>query len=123
MGCGLGLKYKQVILVRTDLGMSIGKTAAQVAHGAVSAAEAARIGWMEWWSGWMDEGQCKIVLRVKSEEELLRFDEMAGREGLPKALVVDKGLTEVAPGTVTCLAIGPAPSDKVDKLTGVLPLL
>jgi PTH2 family peptidyl-tRNA hydrolase len=117
------LKYKQVILVRTDLGMSIGKTAAQVAHGAVSAAEAARIGWMEWWSGWMDEGQCKIVLRVKSEEELLRFDEMAGREGLPKALVVDKGLTEVAPGTVTCLAIGPAPSDKVDKLTGVLPLL
>ena len=113
------MKFKQVILVRTDLGMSIGKTAAQVAHGA----EAARIERGEWWRGWIEEGQCKIVLKVNSEDELCRFDELAESEGLPKALVVDKGLTEVPPGTVTCLAIGPAPVEKIDKLTGGLPLL
>ncbi|MEM3608167.1 MAG: peptidyl-tRNA hydrolase Pth2 [Candidatus Bathyarchaeia archaeon] len=117
------MKFKQVILVRMDLGMSAGKTAVQVAHGAVSASEAARVGWGEWWRRWMDEGQCKIVLKVGSEEELLRFDKLAGDEDLPKALVFDRGLTEVPPGTVTCLAIGPAPVEKVDKLTGGLPLL
>lgn len=110
-------------MVRVDLGMSVGKTAVQVAHGAVSAAEAARNGWKEWWSKWMDEGQCKVVLKVRSKEELLKFDELAEGDKLPKALVMDRGLTEVPPGTVTCLAIGPAPVDKVDKLTGGLPLL
>ena len=110
-------------MVRVDLGMSIGKTAVQVAHGAVSAAEAARNERNEWWSKWMDEGQCKVALKVRSEEELLRFNELAGCHGLPKALVVDRGLTEIPPGTVTCLAMGPAPADKIDKLTGGLPLL
>jgi PTH2 family peptidyl-tRNA hydrolase len=60
---------------------------------------------------------------VKSERELRELEEQAKELGLPHALIVDKGLTEVPPGTVTCLGIGPAPSDKVDKITGGLPLL
>ncbi|MGQ9551871.1 MAG: peptidyl-tRNA hydrolase, partial [Candidatus Bathycorpusculaceae bacterium] len=42
---------------------------------------------------------------------------------LPNVLIVDRGLTEIPPDTITCLGIGPAPAEKIDKLTGRLPLL
>ncbi len=118
----LEYRFKQVILV-IDLGISLGKTAVQVAHGAVSAAEEARVRWFDWWRGWMDEGQCKVALKVGSEDELFKFEDLAEAGDLPKTLIRDKGLTEIPPGTVTCLAIGPAPSDRIDRLTGRLPLL
>ena len=60
---------------------------------------------------------------MKDEEELLELEEQAKESGLPNALIIDKGLTEIPPGTITCLGIGPAPAEKVDKLTGGLPLL
>jgi PTH2 family peptidyl-tRNA hydrolase len=117
------LRYKQVIVFRSDLKLSKGKIAAQSGHAAVSAAEEARKSRRGWWEAWLNEGQCKIAVKVKSERELRELEEQAKELGLPHALIVDKGLTEVPPGTVTCLGIGPAPSDKVDKITGGLPLL
>jgi len=116
-------KYKQVIVVRADLKMSIGKTAAQVGHAAVSAAEKARKNRARWWREWMEEGQRKIVVKVGSEEELLEIKREAEDLGLPTALVTDMGLTELEPGTMTTLGIGPAPSEIIDRVTGKLPLL
>jgi len=115
--------YKQVIVVRTDIKMSKGKVAAQAGHAAVSAAEYARKNRPEWWSPWIGEGQCKIAVKAKSERELLELERKARNAGLPAALIVDRGLTELPPETVTCLGIGPAPSDKVDIITGKLSLL
>ena len=115
-------KYKQVIVLRIDLGMSRGKIAAQAGHAAVSASEEAREKWPEWWSGWLEEGQRKIAVRVNSEEELLELERKAKELQLPSALITDRGLTELPPGTKTCLGIGPAPSDQIDKVTGNLPL-
>jgi PTH2 family peptidyl-tRNA hydrolase len=116
-------RFKQVIVFRSDLKLSRGKLAAQAGHAAVSAAEKARKRHLEWWKAWIDEGQCKIAVKVKSEKELMALEKQADEFGLPSALIVDRGLTEVPPGTVTCLGIGPAPAEEVDKITGMLPLL
>jgi PTH2 family peptidyl-tRNA hydrolase len=115
--------YKQVIVVRTDLGMSKGKTAVQVAHGAVAAAEKARIGQQDVWKAWLQEGQKKVAVRVASEEELVQLLRMAALNRLPYALIHDAGMTELPPGTTTVLGIGPAKSQDVDKVTANLKLL
>jgi PTH2 family peptidyl-tRNA hydrolase len=114
--------YKQVIAFRSDLKMSKGKIAAQSGHAAVSASEAARKHHKQWFKAWLNEGQCKIVVKVKGEKELLELEKQANKLGLPCALITDCGLTEIPPGTITCLGIGPAPVEIVDKLTGKLPL-
>jgi len=116
-------RYKQVTAFRSDLKMSKGKIAAQAGHAAVSAAEEARKHHKEWWKAWLREGQCKIAVKVESEKELLELERQAKELAIPCALIVDRGLTEVPPETITCLGIGPAPAEKVDKMTSVLPLL
>jgi PTH2 family peptidyl-tRNA hydrolase len=116
-------RYKQVVVMRNDLKMSRGKIAAQAGHAAVSAAEEARKKCNEWWKAWIAEGQCKIAVRAESEEELLELERKAEKSKLPTALIVDRGLTELPPDTITCLGIGPAPSVQVDAITGKLPLL
>jgi PTH2 family peptidyl-tRNA hydrolase len=116
-------EYKQVIVFRSDLKLSKGKIAAQAGHAAVSAAQEAHNRRRDWWNAWLFEGQRKVAVKVKDEEALLELEEQAKDSGLPNALIIDKGLTEIPPGTITCLGIGPAPAEKVDKLTGGLPLL
>jgi len=116
-------KYKLVIVIRTDLKMTLGKTAAQAGHAAVSAAEKTRKEHPRWWRSWMEEGQCKIVVKVDSEESLLNVEEEAKASGLPSEIISDMGLTELKPGTKTALGIGPAPSILIDKVTRKLPLL
>lgn len=115
--------YKQVIAVRTDLGMSRGKLAVQVAHAAVIAAFKASKERPEWFRSWWNSGQKKVVVRVQSEKELLDLANQAINLGLPVSIVRDAGLTELPPGTLTAIGIGPAPSDIVDKITGRMKLL
>ncbi len=115
--------YKQVIVFRSDLKLSKGKLAAQAGHAAVSSAEEAHKRHRNWWEAWIFEGQRKIAIKVKNEKELGELEEQAKELGLPNALIVDRGLTEIPEGTVTCLGIGPAPAELMDRLTGKLPLL
>lgn len=116
-------EYKQVIVFRADLKMGKGKLAAQAGHAAVSAAEEARKRHRTWWEAWLFEGQRKIAVKVKDEKELSELEVAANGLGLPNSLIVDRGLTQIPEGTVTCLGIGPAPEGLVDRLTKNLPLL
>lgn len=110
---------KQAIVARTDLGMGRGKLAAQVAHASLTAyEETSSDARMEWKSG----GQKKIVLKVASKDDLLDLAEQARREGLPYAVIRDAGHTQLDPGTVTTLAVGPAQEAHVDAVTGDLSL-
>ena len=116
-------EYKQVLVFRADLKMSKGKIAAQAGHAAVSAAQDAFVHHKKWWEAWLYEGQRKIAVKVQNEKELSELEAAADDLGLPHALIVDRGLTQVPEGTVTCLGIGPAPAEKIDRLTGKLQLL
>ncbi|MFQ5833038.1 MAG: peptidyl-tRNA hydrolase Pth2 [Candidatus Thorarchaeota archaeon] len=120
---GRDFKYKQVIAVRTDLDMSKGKIAVQVAHGSVSASERVRVTHQAIWKEWFREGQKKVVVKVISEEELLGLRRAAVEQGIPFALIRDAGMTELPPGTTTVIAVGPATGEQIDRVTGDLTLL
>ena len=103
--------------------MGKGKIAVQVGHATINASEEARRHHPDWWKEWFNECQCKVVVKVSSESELHELKMKADDLGLPAAIIHDSGLTQVEPGTATCLGIGPAPAETVDKITGTLPLL
>ncbi len=113
---------KQVIVVRTDLEMGKGKIAAQVGHACVLGAENVRKSHPEWFDKWW-LNQEKIVLKVSGSKELENIKKHAIDLDLPWSEVTDAGHTQIAPGTTTCISLGPAPEDKINKITGNLKLL
>lgn len=126
-------KIKQVIVVRKDLKMRKGKCAAQAAHASMKVfLDVSEIDTQDStltcrltipMQEWLQGSFAKICLYVNSEEELLELYEKARKEKLPCSLITDSGRTEFhGVPTNTCIAIGPDYSDKIDKLTGNLPL-
>jgi len=110
-----------VIAVRSDLEMSVGKTAAQVAHAAVSAALSAA--GSPQLPAWLEDGQGKIVVRVGSRDALRQIVDEARARGLRATVTADAGRTELEPGTETCAAFGPDADEALAPVTGQLPLL
>lgn len=112
--------YKQVILIRSDLKLSKGKAAAQSAHASVSAMEHAdkKIA-----DAWRKTGQKKVVLKVKDLEELMELKKQCDKNKIANAIVTDAGRTEVEPGTITALGVGPDKEERIDKITGKLKML
>ncbi len=115
-------EIKQVIVVRTDLEMGKGKIAAQVGHACVLGAENVRKSNPEWFDKWW-LGQEKIVLKVPGPKELQEIKKHAIDLDLPWSEVTDAGHTQIAPGTTTCISLGPGPEEKINKVTGDLKLL
>lgn len=139
---------KQVIIIRKDLNMRKGKMVAQGAHASMKVffdrMYKSRTRPNSWgpdpvnFTGvhysmenvskdmeeWIDGVFTKITLAVDSLEELLEIKRLAEEAGLPVAMVEDNGLTEFhGEKTVTCLAVGPAQSEAIDKITVNLKLL
>ena len=139
---------KQVIVMRTDLNMRKGKMISQGAHASMkvffdrmSASDSGgrvldstngplqKFTSKAWdWEGavlpWMTGQFTKVCLQVNSEQKLIDIYDAAHAEGLPVALIEDSGKTEFhGVVTPTCLAIGPASAEAIDKITGNLKLL
>ena len=100
--------------------MGKGKIASQVAHASLEAYKKATKRKIKKWE---KEGCKKIVLKVSSLEELLKFKKMADELKIPNAMIRDAGLTQVKKGEITALAIGPEEEEKIDKITKNLKLL
>jgi peptidyl-tRNA hydrolase, PTH2 family len=116
-------EIKQAIIVRTDIDMSKGKTAAQCAHASLMSyfdAEKKDKGIAK---EWLDTGEKKIVLKVENEDDLVKLFKAFEFKKVPCALVSDAGLTQLPPGTKTALGIGPWRSSEIDMFTRGLKLL
>lgn len=133
---------KQVIIVRSDLGMSPGKIAAQVSHASLGAVLNSmkkseiedyingeknyyyelQFKNGEIWDHWLNGVFTKITLKVESEEELLDLYNQVKDTNIPHSLITDAGFTEIESGSKTCLAIGPYFNDDINKITGKLKL-
>jgi len=114
-------KFKLVIVVREDLKLSKGKLCAQVAHAVLDCFMKQKD--VKLSKKWLDEGGKKVVLKCKSKDELLFLTQKAENARLTNALIIDAGLTEIKPGTATCLGIGPDKEEKIDKVTKKLEAL
>ena len=123
MARGSPFTYKMVIVMRTDLNMSLGKMVAQACHAAVSCSESSKRTQTKNWRKWRDEGGKKVALEAESFDELEELAVKAEQLDLIYELIQDAGHTEVPPGTTTCIGIGPNQSQLIDKVTGNLPLL
>lgn len=129
-------KAKQIICMRTDLNMRKGKMVAQGSHASLGVVllfqqELATVHSQAYsadvyhaYKAWITGTFTKICVSVSSEAELLEVFAKAESAGLPVKLITDAGLTEFnGVPTKTCLAIGPAWADDIDKITGHLSLL
>ncbi|MBI4440096.1 peptidyl-tRNA hydrolase [Candidatus Woesearchaeota archaeon] len=114
------MEFKQVILVRQDLKLPKGKLAVQVAHASVDAVLKSD---RKCVNEWRALGMPKIVCKVADLDELLNYKQQAEQLGLAVSLITDAGKTTVAPGTITCLGIGPDKAEKIDRVTGKLKIL
>lgn len=125
------MTLKQIIIVPTDLNMSPGKVAAQVAHASVQNVvhmlESNNHKWLSWIYTWLNEGYTKIVLQTTVKERdsiynIIKNGNHLSSLDLPVSLIEDLGFTELEPYTKTTLAIGPAPADLIDDFTKELSL-
>ncbi|HLD57693.1 MAG TPA: peptidyl-tRNA hydrolase Pth2 [archaeon] len=112
--------YKQVIVVRNDLKLSKGKLAAQVAHASLDAYLKAD---KDAVSEWELTGVKKVVLRAQDLKELMAIFDKLKSAKLKPSLIKDAGHTEIEPGTVTCVGVGPVEENQVNKITGHLKML
>ncbi len=112
------MEFKQVIVVNKDLNMGKGKACAQVAHASLHAFIKSPGDIRD---KWLREGAKKVVLKA-SEDELIKIAEEGRRQGLVVAIIHDAGLTQIAPNSLTAIAIGPDFEKKVDTVTSHLKL-
>lgn len=116
-------EYKMVIAVRRDLKLPKGKLAAQVAHAAVECAIKSKRYDPDTFEKWYNSGQKKAVVYAEDEDAIWKIKEKCERNGIISSIIFDAGRTVTKAGTLTCVGLGPAKEDEIDKITGDLKLI
>ena len=110
-----------VIVINKDIVMSPGKMAVQVAHAAVDCAFKASRKKHSIVDSWFNDGQKKVVVKA-TKDDIEILEKKAASMGLTVTVIRDAGLTELEPGTLTAMALGPSDEHIIDRVTGQLPL-
>ena len=138
--------YKQIIIVRKDLSMSVGKICGQVSHAAMAFLtnqmqkhyELPEDGYVkcsatvtqDCFDNWINGIFTKVVLGAKNKNQLLKAKTMAEELGMVEGkdffLIKDCGLTELEPEevdengvgrTLTCIGFAPMPAEIIDQIS------
>jgi len=116
--------YKMVLCVNMSLKMGKGKVAAQCCHATMGTYKRAKKQCPAALRAWELSGCAKIAVKCPTEEEMT--DEIwkkAAQKGIPYYIVEDAGRTQIAAGSRTVLALGPAPVRLFDGVTSHLKLM
>ncbi|KAJ6227819.1 peptidyl-tRNA hydrolase 2 [Anaeramoeba flamelloides] len=116
--------FKMVIVVNTSLGMKTGKIGAQCSHatlGAYKLALKTQPLALQFWEN--QSQQAKIALCGRDKKHLKLLKSWAKKLNIPCSSIKDAGRTQIASGSMTALAIGPAFIPIINQITGHLKLL
>lgn len=130
------MSHKQVLIWNKSLNCRKGKIAAQTAHASVAAFK--QDSFVEIVNGqkclciplndrnepWLTGIFKKVCVSVKDEQELIEMFNKARELNIYSSLIQDAGLTEFGGvPTYTAVGIGPDSEEKINTITGDLPLL
>lgn len=114
---------KMVLCVNMSLNMGKGKIAAQCCHATLGAYKMAVKKNKLAVQYWEFTGAAKVAVKVNSNEQLAEIQKKATAAGLVTYLVQDAGKTQIAFGSRTVVAIGPASVAEFEGITSDLKLL
>ena len=114
---------KMVLCVNMELKMGKGKIAAQCGHATLGAYKLSKKYCRTGLLGWETNGTAKIAVKVEKEVEMYELLEKAKLAGVICYIVEDAGRTQIAAGSRTVLALGPAPNQVIDQIASHLKLL
>lgn len=117
-------EVRLAICIRKDLKMTKGKTVAQSCHATLACFRSLSqsVQGIKIINKWINRGQAKITLQIENEEHLEELWLKAKELGVMACPIRDAGRTQVDPGTVTVIGLGPAPKSVLDQITGGLKL-
>jgi len=129
------MSTKQVLVMRKmDKGCRTGKYCAQAAHASLGALLS--LGKFDeqrmslsidvsnpFVRDWLVGRFTKVTVYVETDEDLVFIHNSARLAGIPTSLITDAGLTEFnGVPTLTAVGVGPDDEEKINKITGHLPL-
>ena len=114
---------KMVILVNMRLKMKCGKIASQCCHASNNAIHRMKFKDRNIFNIWNNTGQKTIIVKANDEEHFLEIKEKLDKKNIQNTIIKDMGLTQIEPGSITTMAVGPYFENEIDEIIGDLKLL